>query len=143
MPVADLFVASGEVSLQSDEILTAIHIPSPPPGSRGVYLRFSLREAPDFALAAAAAGLTMDGERCKHALVTLLGVVRTPLSLPEAEKILEGSRLDDGVIEQAARAAASAARPLGDIFASATYRRKLVRTLVKRALETIRQEAAS
>ncbi len=140
LPFADFFVGSGEVSLNQDEMLTAINIPDPPPQTTGFYLRHSLRGAPEFVIAAAAAVITVNDSTFTDVRIGLLGVNRTPIRAPEAEQLLIGNKIDDNLIEQAAQAAAKATRPLGDIFGSAAYRRKITPVLVRRALKQALQE---
>jgi aerobic carbon-monoxide dehydrogenase medium subunit len=50
------------------------------------------------------------------------------------EQALVGKRLNDQTIQEAAAKAADGLEPLGDIFASATYRAHLARVYTKRAL---------
>ena len=140
MPFEEFFVASGEVSLKPDEMLTAINIPDPPPDTGGFYLRHSLRGAPDFVIAAAAALVTVKDSQFADARIGLLGVNRTPTRAHQAEQILINNKVDDNLIEQAAQTAAKEAHPLGDIFGSAAYRRRIVPVLVRRAIQQALQE---
>jgi CO/xanthine dehydrogenase FAD-binding subunit len=55
----------------------------------------------------------------------------------EAERELEGKELDEGVIEDAARAAMANVNSRGDFRGSAEYRREMVGVLVRRALSKI------
>jgi 4-hydroxybenzoyl-CoA reductase beta subunit len=133
LAVEDFFVSSGVVDLKEDEILTAIKIPKLPSHTGGAYLRYSLRGAPDFAIAGAAVVLTASDGVCEDARIGLLGVDRTPLRAHRAEELLRGKRMGDDLIDEAAQTAAKATHPLGDVFSTARYRRKIVDVLVKRA----------
>lgn len=131
----DFFISAGVTALQDDEILSAIEIPNPPAHTGGVYLKHSLRGSIDFAIAGVAVVLTLEPRNgaCNDARISLLGVARIPMRARRAEGVLKGKTVVDNVIDQAALAASEEARPLGDIFGSAAYRRKLVNVLVKMA----------
>jgi len=134
VPIEDFFVSSGVVDLKADEIVTAIKILKPAPQTSGAYLRESFRQAADFAIIGVAVVFSIEHGLCQNAHIGLLGVARAPLRAYGAEKTLNGKKIDDGVIEEAAQVAVKATHPLGDVFATANYRRKLVNVLVKRAI---------
>jgi carbon-monoxide dehydrogenase medium subunit len=57
-----------------------------------------------------------------------------PLRAQKAEAALYGKALTDDAIRAAAEIAASEAEPMSDPHASADYRRKMVKVLVRRAI---------
>lgn len=130
------FFTSAEVTeLREDEILTEIEIPNPLPHTAGVYLKNSKREAIDFAIVGVAVVLRLQSKdgACSDARIGLIGVARTPIRAHKAEEILRGEKMKDDLINQAAQAAAEESHPLGDIYASASYKRMMVKTLVEKA----------
>ena len=70
-----------------------------------------------------------------EARIALGAVAPIPLRVPEAEAILAGSRLDEATMARTAVACQEAARPIGDVRASAEYRREMVGVLVRQGLE--------
>src|SRR6478672_5447746 len=60
IPIDEFFVSIFTTALQADEILTEIRIPIPPAKSGGAYFKLE-RKVGDFATAAAAVQLTLDG----------------------------------------------------------------------------------
>jgi carbon-monoxide dehydrogenase medium subunit len=54
----------------------------------------------------------------------------------KAESVLSGAKLSEEIIQKSAAAAAEEARPIDDVRATAAYRKKMVRVLVRRSLET-------
>ena len=125
-----------EVDLDPAEVLVAIHVPTPAPGARSVYLRMSARSRVDMAAAGAAALLVLDSKgRVDGARLALTAVAPTPLRCPDAEALLAGQEPTADRLAKAAAACAAAARPIDDVRATAVYRRHVVGVLARRALE--------
>jgi len=131
----DWFVGSFQSALKTGEILREIVIPTPKPGSGGAYLKLE-RKAGDYAIAAVGVQVTLDGSgSCTYAGIGLTAVGPTNLRAKKAEQALVGRKVDDRVIEEAARAATEDCRPTDDpLRGSAEYKRAMVGVLTKRAL---------
>jgi carbon-monoxide dehydrogenase medium subunit len=119
----DFFQGLMTTSLKPDELLVEARLPLLPPGTRFGFYEYS-RRAGDFALAMA---LVVLGREPR---IGVGGVETRPRRIPEAEAALARGSLDE-----AAEAAARAVDPLTDQHYSAEYRRDLVRTVVRRALQ--------
>jgi carbon-monoxide dehydrogenase medium subunit len=52
----------------------------------------------------------------------------------EATRLLEGQQVNEKLVAQAADAAYEAARPVDNVGSEASYRRKMVRVLTRRAI---------
>ena len=134
IPAAEFFTDFFTTALQPDEMLTAIRIPAPPAGSGGMYVKLE-RKVGDFAVVGVAAQVTVDASGiCTRAGIGLTNVAPTPLKVRAAEALLQGKRLDQESIQQAAQLAAEAARPEADLRGSVEYKRDMVRVLTTRAL---------
>ena len=133
IPVGKLFTGLFTTSLNPDEILTEIRIPAPPARSGGAYLKVE-RKVGDFAAAAVAVQITLDGDKCKTVGIGLTNVGQTPIQASRAEKALKGKPADENNIREAARIAAEDCDPVDDLRGSADYKRSLVRVLTGRAL---------
>jgi carbon-monoxide dehydrogenase medium subunit len=132
--IENFFPGLFSTALETQEILTEIRIPFPPPGSGGAYLKLE-RKVGDFATAGVAVQITLDGAGiCLRAGVGLTNVGLTPIKAKQAEAFLIGKTLDDATIKQAAGLAASESEPMDDLRGSADYKRDLVRVLTSRAL---------
>ena len=131
--MSDLYRGVYTTALASDEILTEIRVPPPPPATGCAFIEIARRRG-DFALAGAAAVVTVDDGRCTAATVALVGVADRPLAVPQATAPLCGVAIDEVAAGEAGERAAAAARPRSDIHASSDYRRALVAVLVRRAL---------
>src|SRR5271168_3151788 len=134
IPVGSFFITLFTTDLRHDEIVTEIRIPTPPPRSGGAYLKLE-RKVGDFATAAVAAQVTVDqGGICQKAGIALTNVGATPIKAAKAEEFLQGKKLDDTNITQAAQLAAEAAQPSSDLRGPEEYKRGLVKELTRRAL---------
>ena len=127
--LTDFFVGPGRTALADDELLTAVLVAAPAPGSRAVYLRIG-RVKKDPALASVAAARGPDGT----VRLAAGAVAPVPMRLRAAEAVLGGEAPRAEAIVEAQRLAAAEVSPLTDIRASADYRRHLVGVLVGRAL---------
>ena len=129
----DFLVDSLETSLAPDEVLTEIHVPRPTPGSGSAYVKLE-RKVGDYAIAAVAASITLDGDICTRAGVALTNVGPKAIRASAAEAFLVGKRLDEETMREAGRLAAEAAQPTADLRGPVEYKRAMVRTLTVRAL---------
>jgi 4-hydroxybenzoyl-CoA reductase subunit beta len=137
IPLEELYTGKGKrpLALDAGELLTEVRVPASASGAGGDYQKLRQRGAMDYPLLGVAAAVSKDGsDHCVWSRVTLTGVGRGPVSVPEAGKLLSGQRLDDGLVSQVADAAYELARPVNNVGSDASYRRKMVRALTKRAL---------
>ena len=129
----DFFKGPLTTSLAPDEILTEIKLPPWPAGRRWAFLEFALRRG-DFAIAGVALHYDLVDGKIADVHIGAIGVGDRPLRLHAAEVVLNGQRLNEVAIEDAAKAAGESVDPPSDIHAPAEYRRALLTTLLARAL---------
>jgi len=131
-------------SARPDECLEEIHWPAWSWRRTGsAFTEISVRHG-DFAMVAAAAQVSIDGDgRCVRAAFGVGGAGGTPLAFPKIAARLVGTRLDDAAVTDAAHAAATETEPGSDLHASAEYRRHLAGVLAARALREARERARS
>jgi carbon-monoxide dehydrogenase medium subunit len=130
----DFFRGALTVDLADDEIVTEITLPKLPAGTGWGFEEVSRRSG-DFALAAAAATLTVKDGAIVEARVALTGMGSTPQRAPEAEALLVGHALDAALKQQMVDVVRASVEPHTDLHASADYRRHLVGVLAGRAVE--------
>jgi carbon-monoxide dehydrogenase medium subunit len=131
IPAADFFRGFLTTALAPDELLVEVRLPLQEGGSS---LKEVTRRHGDFALAGAAAAVTVEGGRISDARLALMGVGQGPVRATEAEALLRGAEPGDAVLREAARGAAADLQPASDVHATATYRRRVAEVLVRRAL---------
>jgi carbon-monoxide dehydrogenase medium subunit len=141
VPVEKFCIGPGKTVLQRGELLVSLRLPPRKPHSGSAYLRFIPRNEMDIAVVGAGVAVTLESSKCGAARVALGAVAPTPLLVAEAGSALVGGTLTDAEIENAARLAQAAARPISDMRGDAEYRRHLVGVLVKRALRIAAERA--
>jgi carbon-monoxide dehydrogenase medium subunit len=136
IPIAEFFMGPGRTVLQPHEILSGIRIPLPPEGGKGVYLKLGPRQTMDLATVGVAVFLSMDadGAICRDIRIAVASVAPKPMRAFEAEKVLVGNPLSQGIIFQAAKKASLESSPITDIYGPDWYKREMVEAFVKRAI---------
>jgi len=129
VPLGDFYTRLGNV-LAFGELVTEVRLPRPPEGARQTFLKCTVPEQADRAVASVAAVLDVEDGVCFRAALALGGVAAVPLRATAAERLLEGAVLDQALAERAAEAALAAARPLP----LNAYKVALAKALVQRAL---------
>lgn len=126
----DLF----ETALQEDEILTTVEVPSEEAGSGSAYAKL-FNPASRYAMVGVAASIALDGESIHSAKVAIGGLLNAAKRCASVEAALTGT--DDDSLTAAANAVMNDLpedEVIGDMHASAHYRRSVAPSLVKQAL---------
>ena len=119
--------------LQPDEMITSVRFDLPAAGHGWGFHEFAQRHG-NFAVVGAGALLELDAEGAVAAArLALIGVAHGPVRLEEAEALLEGEQPDESAFRAAAETLGSM-EMIGDALASAAYRRRLAKVLLRRAL---------
>ncbi len=141
LPLTEFFTGPGQTIMAPEEILTEIRMPVMPSRTASAFIKLGQRRSMAIALVSVAARLTLDEKGVISVARIVLGAVApTPIRAHAAETVLTGSRLSDKLIEQAARQAQDAAKPISDVRAHEPYRKDMTEVLVRRALAAARDE---
>jgi aerobic carbon-monoxide dehydrogenase medium subunit len=132
-PADGFFAAPLTTTLAADEIVTEIVLPALPPHTGWGFEEFARRHG-DFAIAAAAATMTLSAGRVAVARLAVAGVGPTPLRLRAVEAALSGHAPAPALLAEAARQLRDFVEPNTDLHASADFRRHLAVALSERAL---------
>jgi xanthine dehydrogenase FAD-binding subunit len=137
IPVEKFCMAPGKNSLQHGEVLVAVTVPPVKEHFGARYLRFIPRNEMDIAVVGAGASVILDEEnqRVRSARIALGAVAPTPLFVEEAGTFLAGKEVTPENLQEAARIAQAAARPISDLRSTAEHRKHLCAVLTRRALE--------
>lgn len=137
------FKAFMETAVGEKEVLVSVQVPAAQPGQGAGYAKM-FHPASRFALLSAAAVVTVLGGRCTAASVVVGGLVPTPRKAASVERALVGKALTPETIADAARRVTDnlGDNIIGDLHASAEYRRAMASVYVQRALTAAAQRAA-
>jgi carbon-monoxide dehydrogenase medium subunit len=128
------FLGLYSTQAQSDEILTQVRIPVPAAGSGWSYQKLK-RKTGDFATAATAVVLQMQGGKVAKVGIGLTNVAATPLKARTAEAALIGKAIDESSLDEAARLAMSICEPTPDQRGDADYKTAMCGEMTRRALQ--------
>jgi CO/xanthine dehydrogenase FAD-binding subunit len=132
---ADLFFTGlFETALQPNELLTEIRIRVPPAGHAWGFREVSQRKG-DFAMVAVAALFNRLDGVCRNVRIGYASAGIGARRSAASEAALEGQPATPDAFAAAAAAAAANATPLQDYHADAAYRRDLIVSLTRRALD--------
>jgi carbon-monoxide dehydrogenase medium subunit len=134
IPAREFFAGIMTTTLAEDELLTEVRLPLLAPDTRFGFYEFN-RRAGDFALAMALAVYRVEGGRIVEPRLAVGGVETNARRIADAEQSLAGRAPTAEGFADAAERAAAAVDPMEDAQTSAEYRRDLVRTVARRALE--------
>lgn len=136
----EFYFGAYDTALKPGEILIAVRIPAPPAGHGYAYEKLK-RKIGDYATAAAAVILTMNGDVVADCAIGLTNVAATPLLASDASAIVVGSALDAGTVKRASEAAQAITDPASDGRGPAEYRRAMAGVMVARALAKAKSRA--
>jgi carbon-monoxide dehydrogenase medium subunit len=119
------------------EVLVAVHIPRPNPGAQFRYRKIR-HPASGYAVVGVAVTLRLRDGVVSEATIGITGATGRAFGADSASAHLTGKRLSSQNIEHAAALTSERAECLSDGYASADYRKHLVKTEVERALASLR-----
>ena len=134
IPAEKFFGGIMTTTLADDELLVEVRLPLLPEDTRFGFCEFN-RRAGDFAIAMALAVYRLDGEKIDDPRIAVGGAEPHARRIVEAEQALAGRAPQAESSAAAAALAAEAIDPMEDAVNTAEYRRELVGTMVRRALE--------
>jgi CO/xanthine dehydrogenase FAD-binding subunit len=133
--IDELFTGPGQTVASPDELLIAVDLPAPAPGSGSAYVRLEYRRQMEIAIVGAAASVTIEGGKVTAARVAITALAPTIHLVPAAAEALVGSDGGRAAATAAASAASTAAAPISDVRGSADYRRAMAAVIARRAIE--------
>jgi carbon-monoxide dehydrogenase medium subunit len=134
IPAHEFFAGIMTTTLKEDELLTEVRLPLLPADTRFGFYEFN-RRAGDFAIAMALATYRVREGKITEPRIAVGGAEPSPRRIADAEQALAGRAPGAESFTAAGDRAAAAVDPMEDATTSAEYRRDLVRTVTRRALE--------
>ena len=140
VPIDDFFLGPYETTLEAGELVTAVTIPKPLPGTVGHHLKFTVGSPENKPIANVSTAILLDSAgKCLEAKIVLGAVGPTPVIASAAAGLL-GETPSAGLIKDVAATAAEETDPIEDIRGPVWYKRRISRVLVERALKCVLQK---
>jgi carbon-monoxide dehydrogenase medium subunit len=140
IPIDDWSFAYMIPNLAPEDILTSISIPIWGAGHGYAFIEFARRHG-DFAICAAGALMEIDSkDKILKVAITVAGADVKPTRLIKLEENLVGHEANETIFLEAEQEAKKI-EALSDVYYTASYRKRLSGTLVKRALRTATKRA--
>jgi carbon-monoxide dehydrogenase medium subunit len=132
----DFFVDIMTTALEADEVLVAIHIPRPAADAQFRYRKIR-HPASGYAVVGVAVALRLQDGIVSHAAIGITGAAGRAFEADAASVSLIDKSLSSQNIQTAAALASEQVECLSDHYASADYRKHLIRSQVARALASL------
>ena len=144
IPAAEFFQGMMSTALGEHDIVTAVDVPAAPEGQGQAYEKFS-HPASRYAVIGAAATVELRGAAVGRVAAAVGGLTPAALRAGSVEQALSGQAPSADAIARAAAAVSNDLGDdlLGDVYASAEYRRAMAPVCVKRALTAALKRASS
>jgi carbon-monoxide dehydrogenase medium subunit len=136
IPLRNFFRGIYETALEPGEILVDVKIPSLPPNSKAVYLRFSTLSANDWPCLSVGGLLVKENGRCKELRLAMGGLAPTPLFINGLE-FGRDQAIDRDFIVKIQQLVAEQISPVSDLRGSEWYKRRMAGVFVKKAIEQL------
>ena len=142
VPADGFFEGLMATGLREGELITAVLVPFLAAGTGAAYAKFA-HPASRYAVIGAAARVSIANGACIGARIVVGGLVPCPTRLPSLEAALVGRTADPAAVHEAVGhiSAELGVDVIGDIFASAEYRRGVAAVYVERAVSTALERA--
>jgi aerobic carbon-monoxide dehydrogenase medium subunit len=133
----DFFVDAYETSLEADELLTEIQIPTPTANSKSAYLKFGYLERPSVGVAIA---LTESAGALRDTRIAVGCAGPAPRRVAEAEALFDGKSKEEATrnLPAAGAIAGRVAEAISDLHGSQEYKEHIVGVLLKRAFQSLK-----
>ncbi len=138
----ELYIGPYATALEFDELVTDVHVPEWPTGTRWMFKELAQRPG-DFALVGLTGAITVQDGKVSKAGLAWFGMGPTPIKARQAEAALLGQSIDQVDHAAIAELAIADTSPFDDHHATSEYRRTVGRRMFARALrETLEAKAS-
>ncbi len=134
LALADFITGVRRTARAPDELVVALHLPQPPAGSGGAFVKLGTRTSLVISIAMVAAVVRLDGGRIAEARLAVGACSPVARRLPGWEAALVGRTADEAAQLRPGANHLAGLAPIDDVRASASYRTEAVRELCRRAV---------
>ena len=133
LPVEDLFTGYYETVLAKNELIASVRIPMQH-NKHAAYLKVTTGSADDWPALGVAVVIEGNRDAVTSTRIIASAATEKAMRLKSAEAVLNGKRIEDALVRQAADAAVVEAEFVADVRGSIPYKRELMRVYVRRAI---------
>jgi len=133
----DFFIGPRKTVLHDDEMISSIKIKDDTINKNGCFIKLGLRQAMAISLATIALILEVEKDKVADVRIAMGSIAPIPLRLIKVEEFLKNKKIDNELIEEAVKKVREEIKPIGDVRASAEYRRYVSGILFKRAFKKL------
>ena len=137
VPLKDFFTGPRKTVLREDEMISSIKIKNSFLNKNGCFIKLGLRQAMAISVATIAMILEVEKNKVKNVRIAMGSIAPIPLRLLKTEEFLINKEVNDDLIEKAIAKVREEVNPIGDVRASAEYRRYVSGILFKRAFNQL------
>ncbi|MEA1940042.1 MAG: xanthine dehydrogenase family protein subunit M [Candidatus Caldatribacteriota bacterium] len=137
IPLKDFFVGPRKTVLHDDEMIINIKIKNNSINKNGTFIKLGLRQAMAISLATIALSLEMEKDKVTDVRIAMGSIAPIPLRLFNTEEFLKNKGINDGLIDKIMQKIREEVKPIGDVRASAEYRRYVSGILFRRAFNKL------
>jgi len=137
VPLKDFFIGPRKTVLREDEMISSIKIKNSFLNKNGCFIKLGLRQAMAISVATIAMILEVEKNKVKNVRIAMGSIAPIPLRLLKTEEFLINKEVNDDLIEKAIPKVREEVNPIGDVRASAEYRRYVSGILFKRAFKKL------
>jgi len=133
----EFFIGPRKTVLREDEMISSIKFKNDSVNKNGCFIKLGLRQAMAISVATMAIILEVEKNKVKDVRIAMGSIAPIPLRLSKTEEFLINKEVNDDLIEKAIAKVREELNPIGDVRASAEYRRYVSGILFKRAFNKL------
>lgn len=133
--IDDFFLSYKKTILEPGELMTHIVVPKMKVKNGGSFIKIGQRNSAAISMISMAMLMEIEVGVCKQVKIAMGGMAPVPIRAVTTEGLLIDKKIDDALIESAAKSISSEFTPISDIRGSEEYRRHLTAVLFKRSIE--------
>ena len=133
----EFFIGPRKTVLREDEMISSIKFKNDSVNKNGCFIKLGLRQAMAISVATIAMILEVEKNKVKNVRIAMGSIAPIPLRLLKTEEFLINKEVNDDLIEKAIPKVREEVNPIGDVRASAEYRRYVSGILFKRAFKKL------
>jgi carbon-monoxide dehydrogenase medium subunit len=139
IPLEKFFTGPYSTVMKEKELLTQILVPHPSENQTAIYLKHHMKGGKGLGSIGVAIAMDNNPEDhcCQNVKIVLGAAAPSPMRAVDAEGMIRGKQVTPELVEKVAQKASLECNPRDSIRGSAEYKRVLVRSLVKQALNQI------